>query len=219
LLETGSLTKILESQTLLDRESTNYNFNVNYQWKLNSTSKLGADLSYGDFNSEGNTSQPNTFFEPDGTTVVDISNNAFDSDKYIDLWSGMVDYEKEWDGWSLSVGSKYASIVTDNRFAFYNVLDSEPVLDPSQSNDFIYEEKDAGLYAVADVKLSPLFNMSAGLWVENAASRGRLESEEEMENNDVKRNYTDFFPNVSLSFNDYKNHALSSSVGSRITRT
>ena len=218
LLETGSLTEILESQTLLDRESTNYNFNVNYQWKLNSTSKLGADLSYGDFNSEGNTYQPNTFFESDGNTAVSVLNNEFDSDTYIDLWSGKLDYEKEWEGWSLSVGSKSASIVTDNRFTFYNVLDSEPILDPSQSNDFIYEEKVAALYAIADVKLSPLFNMSAGLRVENTASRGRLESEEEIENNDVKRNYTDFFPNVSVSFNDNKDHALSLSVGRRITR-
>ena len=60
--------------------------------------------------------------------------------------------------------------------------------------------------------------MSAGLRVENTASRGRLESEEEIENNDVKRNYTDFFPNVSVSFNDNKDHALSLSVGRRITR-
>lgn len=218
LLETGALDEILKSETLLDQESSNYNFNLNYQWKLSSSSKLSADMSFGDFNSEGKTLQPNTFFEPDGVTVIGISNNAFDSDTYIDLWSGKVDYEKEWDGWSLSVGSKYASIVTDNRFAFFNVIDDEQVLDPSQSNDFTYEEKVAALYAIADVKLSPKFDLSAGLRVENTASRGRLESAQEVDNNDVKRNYTDFFPNVSVSFNDDKDHALSLSVGRRITR-
>ena len=218
LLETETLDEILESETLLDRESSNYNFNLNYQWKLSKSSKLNADLSFGDFNSEGNTYQPNTFFAPDGTTVIDVSNNAFDSDTYIDLWSGKVDYEKEWDGWSLSVGSKYASIVTDNRFAFFNVIDNENVPDPTRSNDFTYEEKVAALYAIADVKLSPKFNLSAGLRMENTASRGRLESAQEVDNDDVKRNYTDFFPNVSLSFSDEKDHALSLSVGRRITR-
>lgn len=74
------------------------------------------------------------------------------------------------------------------------------------------------LYAIADVKISPLFNLSAGLRVENTASHGRLKSAEEVENKDVKRNYTDFFPNMSVSFNDSKNHALSLSVGRRITR-
>jgi hypothetical protein len=218
LLETGALDEVLVSETLLDQESSNYNFNINYQWKLSSSSNLSADLSFGDFNSEGNTYQPNTFFGSDGTTVVNVSNNAFDSDTYIDLWSGKVDYEKEWDGWSLSVGSKYASIVTDNRFAFYNVIDDEQVLDPSRSNDFTYEEKVAALYAIADVKLSPKFNLSAGVRMENTASRGRLESAQEIDNNDVKRNYTDFFPNVSVSFNDDKDHALNLSIGRRITR-
>lgn len=218
LVETGALDEILVSQTLLDQESSNYNFNLNYRWKLSSSANLSADMSFGDFNSEGSTFQPNTFFAPDGTTVIDVSNNAFDSNTYIDLWSGKVDYEKEWDGWSLSVGSKYASIITDNRFAFFDVIDNEQVPDPTRSNDFTYEENVAALYAIADVKLSPKFNLSAGLRMENTDSRGRLESVQDVDNNDVKRNYTDFFPNVSLSFNDEKDHALSLSVGRRITR-
>lgn len=218
LLETGGLEEILESQTLLDRESGNYNFNLNYRWKLSKSSKLSADLSFGDFNSVGSTFQPNTFFAADGTTVVDVSNNAFDSDTYIDLWSGKVDYEKEWDGWILSVGSKYASIVTDNRFDFFEVIDNEEVSDPTRSNDFTYEENVTALYAIADVKISPKFNARAGLRMENTASRGRLESAQEVDNSDVKRNYTDFFPNMSISFNDEKDHALSLSVGRRITR-
>jgi iron complex outermembrane receptor protein len=39
-----------------------------------------------------------------------------------------------------------------------------------------------------------------------------------VDDKDVPRNYTDYFPNVSLSFDDQENHSLSINVGRRITR-
>jgi len=216
--ETTTIDEILKSETILDKESSNYNFNINHKWDISETSELSSDFSFGKFGSQGNTYQPNTFFEADGTTVISVSDNAFDSDTYIDLWSAKADYEKEWEGVTLSLGGKYSSIKTDNQFDFFNIEGGEPILDQSRSNDFTYEEKVSAGYAIADIKLNSSMSISGGFRVENTASRGKLESAQELENNDVKRNYTNFFPSISWSYNNEKNHAVSASIGRRITR-
>lgn len=212
------LDQLLVSQTLLDRSLRSYNFDLNYNWAISSGSNFSTDLSFGQFNTQGTTQQPNTFFAADEATVLDISNNAFDADTYIDLWSAKADYEKSWEGLKLSTGGKWAYITTDNRFAFFNIQANEPVPDLDKSNDFSYTERVAAAYAVLDAQLGPSLKVSAGLRVENTASRGRLMSQQALEDTDVTRNYTNFFPNLSLSFSDNDEHALSISVGRRITR-
>lgn len=213
-----ALDQLLVSQTLLDRSFRNYNFNLNNRWEIDPRSNFTTDLSFGKFNTLGQTRQPNTFFGADETTVLGISNNEFNADTYIDMWSARADYEKSWGGLKFSAGGKLAYIATDNRFAFFTVGPNGPAPDLNRSNDFTYTEQVAAAYAVLDAKMGEFLTLNAGLRAENTASRGRLKSIQDIDNTDVKRNYTDLFPNVGLSFNDNQTHALSLSVGRRITR-
>jgi iron complex outermembrane recepter protein len=213
-----AIDQLLVSQTLLDRSFRNYNFNLNYRWDIDPSANFTTDLSFGKFNTLGHTRQPNTFFVPDETTVLGVSDNEFDADTYIDMWSAKADYEKSWDKFTFSAGGKFARIATDNRFAFFNVGPNGPAPDFTKSNDFTYTEQVAAAYVVLDAKPGQYLTLSAGLRVENTASRGRLLSIQDIDDTDVKRNYTDLFPNVGLSFNDNQAHALSVSIGRRITR-
>jgi iron complex outermembrane recepter protein len=213
-----ALDQLLVSQTLLDRSFRNYNFNLNYRWDIDPSANFTTDLSFGKFNTLGHTRQPNTFFGADETTVLGISNNEFNADTYIDMWSARADYEKSWGGLKFSAGGKLAYIATDNRFAFFTVGPNGPTPDLNRSNDFDYTEQVAAAYAVLDAKMGEFLTLSAGLRAENTASRGRLKSIQDIDDTDVKRNYTDLFPNVGLSFNDNQAHALSLSIGRRITR-
>ena len=210
--------QLLVSQTLLGQSFRNANFNGNYNWDIDKSSNFSTDVSFGKFNTQGHTRQPNTFFAADGTTVLRVSDNEFDADTYIDMWSAKADYERSWDNFTFSAGGKLASIATDNRFDFFAASANGPVPDPGRSNDFTYTEQVAAAYAILDAKLGEFLKLSAGLRVENTASRGRLMSIQAIDDTDVKRNYTDLFPNVGLSFNDGETHALSLSVGRRITR-
>ena len=210
--------QLLVSQTLLDQSFRNSNFNLNYNWDINETSRFTTDISLGKFNTRGHTQQPNTFFAADETTVLSVSNNEFDADTDIDMWSVKTDYEKTWGQFTFSTGGKIARIATDNRFAFFNVGANGPMPDFNRTNDFTYTEQVAAAYAILDAKLGKLLKLSAGLRVENTASRGRLLSMQEIDDTDVKRDYTNLFPNVGLSFNDGETHALSLSIGRRITR-
>ena len=113
---------------------------------------------------------------------------------------------------------KYAHIITKNGFAFYNFENDNPVLDPNKSNDFNYTENVTAVYANLNFKLSTKIALNTGLRMENTKSRGLLTSSIDIDNKDVKRTYTDFFPNLGLSFDDKKNNSLSLNIGRRITR-
>jgi len=210
--------ELLVSQTLLDRSFNNANFNLNYQWLIDPSSKFSTDLSYGKFTTLGFTEQPNTFFGSDGMSILRISDNEFNANTYIDMWSAKADYEKAWERFTLSTGSKLTYISTDNEFAFFNVGPTGPVLNENRSNDFLYTEQVLAGYAILDTRLHPYLKLSTGLRVEHTNSRGRLTSAQDIENTDVPRRYTDFFPNASLSFDDKGPHSFSISIGRRLTR-
>ncbi|MGB5418681.1 outer membrane beta-barrel family protein, partial [Algibacter sp.] len=210
--------EILSSQSFREGNSSNYIFNLNHHWNLSTSSNISTNISVGSYDTELNTLQPNTYFEPDGTTIIETDDAAFDANTKIDLWSAKIDYEKEWDNITFSAGFKYAHIITKNGFAFYNYESDEPVFDPTKSNDFNYSENVAAAYANLNLKLSDKTTLNAGLRVENTASRGELISDIDIDNKDVPRNYTDFFPNIGISFDNQKNHSLSFNIGRRITR-
>ena len=208
----------LVSQTLLDQTFRNYTGNLHYLWAIDSSARLSSDLSLGRFTTQGYTQQPNTFLAADTMTVLRLSNNAFDTGTGIDLWSALADFEKSWPQLTLAAGGKWAAINTDNRFAFFSLQPDGPVADLARSNDFSYTERVAAAYANLEAQLGDKFTARAGLRMEHTASRGLLESRQNIEDTDVRRRYTDFFPNLGLSFNHGLIHALSLSVGRRITR-
>ncbi|SDS08144.1 Outer membrane receptor proteins, mostly Fe transport [Formosa sp. Hel1_31_208] len=212
------LSEILFSQSLVDGTSTNYLVNGFHLWTLNDDSSITTNLSLGVYDSEQITMQPNTYFEADGSTVIEIDDTQFDSDTQINLWSAKVDYEKNWDNLSLTTGFKYAQVKTQNSFKFFNVSNQIPVFDPTKSNDFDYTENVTAFYTNLNFKLSEKWSLNTGLRIENTDSRGQLFSEVETDNNDVSRNYTDYFPNVSLSYDDQDKHSFSLGIGRRITR-
>lgn len=211
------LSETLKAETLDNIPSSNVNLNLSYRYQPGKSSSFSADVSYGRFTSKKDTDQPNTYFDANNNIIRSV-NSQFDSDTYIDLWSGMVDYENKIGRFTLTTGAKYSYISTDNRLAFYNIAEGIPVFDISRSNDFTYLEKVAALYAIVNVKPAAKITLNAGLRMENTASLGSLDSKVPTEDSDVRRNYTDLFPNISIAYNDDKNHAVSLNYGRRITR-
>ncbi len=214
----NELEQILDSKTNLIQSANNYNSGLNHRWAISSSENLSTDLSYGNYQTTSNTSQPNTFFAPDGERVLSVQNTRFDAETGINLFSIQSDYEKSWKKIKLSTGAKYGVIETDNLFNFFNIPNAEPVLDITKSNQFIYSEKVFALYAASNIELNKRYKLNIGLRMENTNSRGQLITTLNVDNKDVPRNYTDFFPNLGLSFNDQKTHAWSLSLGRRITR-
>jgi iron complex outermembrane recepter protein len=210
--------EILLSQALDEIPSENYNFNFSYRYSIDSTSNLSADFSLGKYSSTKNTYQPNDYYNTSEDTLLRSVINQYDANTQIDLWSVMVDYEKRFKKFTLSSGAKYSYISTGNQLAFYNIENDTPVLDITRSNKFDYLEKVAALYMIVNAKLSDKVTVNAGLRMESTSSLGTLESEIATKDSKVPRNYTDFFPNVSIAYDDQKKSVLSASIGRRITR-
>ena len=210
--------QILDSKSRLTGNSNNFNANFNHLWNVTKSSSISSNLSFGNYESDKSTFQPNSYFETDGTTLISREDASFDANTNINLWSAKTDFSKEWEKITFSTGIKYAQIITKNDFAFFNIPESTPILDETKSNDFEYTENVAAFYANVNMNLTKSIMLNAGLRMENTASHGQLISDIPIDNKDVKRNYTDFFPNIGISFDNQKNHSIALNVGRRITR-
>lgn len=212
------LNSILISRSAFEEPSQNLSLNLNHQWTVNETSSLNTALSLGAFSNDQNTYQPNTYLESDGATIISVDDNQFNGTADINLWSAKTDFEKSWENTTFSTGIKHSHISTENSFRFFDYVDQQPVLDVTQSNDFNYTEDVTGIYGIINFKLSASLKLDAGIRVEHTSSRGQLITDADVDNKDVPRDYTDFFPNVGLSFDNQKKHTWSLSIGRRITR-
>ncbi len=210
--------EILKAETFDKVATDNYLLNFNYRYTPNNSSSLSTDFSLGTYLNNKGTDQPNYYYDSEMVNILRSSNAQYNSDTYIDLWSGMLDYEKKFKDITLSSGAKYSSISTNNKLAFYNVNSGFPVFDSTRSNDFTYSEKVFAFYLIVNARPTKKIALNAGLRMENTASVGRLNSEIAIDNSEVPRNYTDFFPNVSASFDNQKNSVISASYGKRLTR-
>jgi len=207
----------LVSHSITDYTSSNYNFNLNYIWEISENSSISSDLSYGSFVKDNNIDQPNSYFEGGGTTLIREANNRFDTFTDIKLYSAKVDYERNFDKIKLSAGTKYYKVVTENEFIVSDVVAGEATINPEESNTFNYTENVMAAYAIVDFQLIENLKASAGLRVEQTNSQGILESTQVGGNDDVQRNYTNLFPNISLAYSKGKSE-FSISYGKRITR-
>jgi len=210
--------EILLAQVTDKMPSENYNFNFSYQFKIDSTSNLSSDFSFGKYSSTKNTDQPNKYFNAGSDTLLRSVTNAYDAGTEIDIWSVMVDYEKRLQKFTLSAGAKYSYISTGNQLAFYGIKNETPTLDTTRSNNFNYLEKVTALYFILNAKVNERITVNAGLRMESTSSLGTLESKIGTKDSRVPRSYTDFFPNVSIAYNDQKKSVISASIGRRITR-
>ncbi|MFT4740237.1 MAG: iron complex outermembrane receptor protein [Marivirga sp.] len=209
--------QILASQTLTNYLSNNYNYNLNYIWAINKKSSLTADVSYGSFNKDNRIEQPNTYFDATDNSPIREVNNTFDPYTAIDLYSAKVDYEYNFERFSLSTGAKYYQVITENEFVVSEVVGGVESINSEKSNVFNYTEEVAAIYAIVNAELVKDLKLSAGLRIENTNSLGVLESTQQTANDRVPRNYINYFPNISLAYKMGRS-AFSIGYGNRIAR-
>ncbi|MCB8994669.1 MAG: TonB-dependent receptor [Bacteroidales bacterium] len=210
--------EVLKANTIDDNPSNNYNFNLHYGLTPDRNSKLSVDLSAGSYSSSKDTYQPNNYYSLDSGIFLRSINNQYNANTDISLMSAVLDYETKIKSVTLSTGAKYSYISTGNNLAFYNIINDSLNYDPNLSNNFSYLEKIAAAYVILNTNLGEKVSLNAGLRVENTSSLGTLVSDIPTNDNIVPRNYTSFFPNVSMSYDDKNNNMLSISIGRRITR-
>jgi len=210
-------TERLEAETLDDGGSQNYSTNIHYSFTPNRSSEFSADLSYAYYENIKKTDQPNRYYSMDSLLLRSKQSN-FDANTGIDLFSAQMDYTTSIGKAKLSAGAKYSYINTNNELAFYDVVNSEEVINADRSNDFNYLEKVAAAYLMFTINPTSRISLNGGIRAENTTSLGELISANPGPDDIVPGNYTNLFPNLSIAYNDKETHALSLSYGKRITR-
>ncbi|WP_118975211.1 TonB-dependent receptor [Taibaiella koreensis] len=216
----GAFQKKLVSSNRVPITRNNGNVNLNYRYANDSSgTTISFDADYGKFHSTGTSYQPNNYFDANNNLLYTIINgNKTPTD--IDIYTAKLDLEHKLGKGTLGYGVKTAWVKTSNTFDFFKYTDNTPVKDLSQSNSFAYSENVNAAYVNYSLSLGKQWSLQAGLRMEQTNSKGELTRADGtlQDDNTVKRNYLDFFPNAVIGYTINESHALGLSYTRRIDR-
>jgi len=175
------------------------------------------DGDLGRFRSKANSIQPNFYRTPTGGLIEEKTfRNNTPTD--IDIETFKIDYETPAGKGKFGIGGKYSNVKTRNVFDFFNVISGVNMMDSARSNKFNFTENINAGYINFTSPLGKKWSMRAGVRMENTISEGDLISLHPQPDNNVKRNYVDFFPSGALTVTPNEKNAFNFSYSRRIDR-
>ncbi|MGI8583518.1 MAG: TonB-dependent receptor domain-containing protein [Chitinophagaceae bacterium] len=209
--------KILFSSGEQNVERSNLNYNINYRYANSKGTELLIDGDIGRFRSKANSLQPNFYRTPSGVLLEEkIFRNSTPTDINIETFK--IDYETPLSKGKFGFGAKYSNVKTRNIFDFFNVISGMNVMDSVRSNKFNFNENINAGYINFTRPFGEKWSMRAGVRMENAISEGDLISLQPQPDNNVKRNYADFFPSGALTYSANEKNSFNLSYSRRIDR-
>ncbi len=219
----GSIDKILVASNHNTSKKDNTNFNLNYRYADTSGRELNIDADYGIFDLSSNQLQPNYYYAPDGTTLLNEYIYNMIAPSTIDIYSAKADYEQNFAKGRLGIGAKSSYVTTKNNFERYNVFTNIKIMDTLKSNNFNYNENINAVYANYNRQFKGVM-IQAGLRIENTYSQGISSGFMKDDLNYLPydstftKKYTDFFPSAAITFNKNVMNQWSISYSRRIDR-
>jgi len=214
--ETHVVDSILKSDQEYTSKNNNFNVNLNHHFTDTMGHELVTDFDFGYNDGVRKTSLPNEYVLPDETPLSSAYYRS-ETPTIIRIFTLKTDYSQNLLKGKLGIGYKLSFVNTDNIFDFYNIIDDEESLDTTRSSHFIYKENVNAVYVNYERTVNK-FEFQAGVRMENTNSDGDLKSDVEIENKNVKRHYTDFFPSAGITYNPNQNHSIGLVYSSRIDR-
>ena len=209
---------ILTAPNTNESKRNQMTYNVNYMFE-SGKNRLNIDADYGRYRNESDHTQPNIYYAADETTVISQNYNSYNTPVDIDITTAKADFETEILGGSISVGTKFSNVTTDNTFLFYNITNGTQIQNDYRSNEFKYKENVYAGYTNFTRSLHPKWNTSAGLRVERTDATGELTAfVPELEEEPVDFKYTSFFPSAGVTYQHSPEHVYSLNYGRRINR-
>lgn len=190
-----------------------FNFNLAHELDDNG-SKVTFDTDYSLYGSGADNHYSNTYLNEDGIEVKDPFKLKNDQMTDIRIFASQVDFNTSFRGdYNLEAGAKVSLVRTDNDTKFLALDNGRWVDQVNQSNNFIYDENVYAAYANLSKALGEV-NIQAGLRMEHTKSEGNSVTLDQ----NVPREYTNWFPSISLSHKVGQKHDLSYSYSKRINR-
>ena len=208
----------LLANNISERDNNMTTANFNYRFKDTSGHEFYFDIDYGIYDNRNSTTQPNSYV--DVITGVELFENNYRmvTPSNIDIFTVKFDYSQNLFDGKVSIGAKYSNVETSNTFDFYNVYATYDSLDENRSNQFNYSENINAGYINYARQINKRLNIQLGVRAEQTNSRGILTSLQSTSNDDVKRQYLNWFPSGGLSYRPSMKHMWSFNFSRRIQR-
>lgn len=201
-----------------ESEWQNLNANFNFQHRFDTLGRellISADYVTYDINKEQifeNQYYDQAFEEGETPEEVIFQRSLFP--QLIDIYSGQIDYVHPFTNSSrLDLGVKSILVSTDNNAQFFDQADQDWILDPSLSNQFLYDEMVHAAYINYNRQLEN-WEIQFGLRVEHTQTEGQQLATNET----FERNFTQLFPTFYLQYRLGADQTLGLSYGRRIDR-
>ncbi|BAP29069.1 TonB-dependent receptor [Chryseobacterium sp. StRB126] len=199
-------------------QTRNHSFNLNYEIKTDSIgSKLTSNVSYLWFNRD------KVSFNESIPLGIDPSTEEYKKrysalqqsvPQIINNYAANIDFlKKTAKGATWLMGISYNYTNTDNDTQQDKLIGGEFVMDPKQTNHFIYKENILGIYLNYERKLTEKLSGKIGARYEMTRSTGDI-----LGKTGFERNYNNLLPYLNLNYAINSDHNLSYTFSSRIRR-
>lgn len=210
----------LQSKSDYYHQSANrYHLNANYKYEIPEERIFTFDLDYSLFRGDSRINQPNIYYSP--TNVIDSTMDYRNLGKRdIHLYAATIHYKQTLGKGELSAGIKYSNVKSENSYRLLDTTDGNESIDIYASNDFHYKESILSSYIMYDWNINNKWIFNVGGRMEYTHSNGHLYpySGTSHIENQVSKDYIDFFPSASITYHLNDNNTLSLHYGKRIDR-
>jgi hypothetical protein len=211
----SALDSILKGNTVSHNNNSSYSIRLNNAYTIDTIGrKLTVDLDLSKFNNTNESDYGNYFYNPDGSALQSPVILHSNMPSTINIQALKADYTHPFSKASkLEAGFKFAMVSSDNDMRYEELKNENWENMIARSNHFIYDEQVAAAYLNYSTSIKK-FSFQTGLRIEHTNSDGNSITL----NNRVKRDYTDFFPNISVNYTASDKHQISLSYSKRINR-
>ena len=218
--KTGGIDSVLYALNYEKNEYSNFGTNFNFRRILDKSNKeITADLDYRTYVQATHQFFTNNYLNADFSKRRNSSELRGNLPSHIKIYSAKVDYTMPLKkGAKFEAGAKTSYVTTDNDARYENNTGSGFTTDYGKTNHFIYKENINAAYVNFNKQLNKKWGIQTGLRVENTIATGHQLGNGLRPDSSFKRNYTDFFPTVYLSFEANKNNNFNLNFGRRIDR-
>lgn len=210
----GNMLSTLLSSTKNITSFKNFTGNLNWKHNFDSAGKeLTTDIDYVVYNNTSDLLLTTDVYNSSGNQVGPsiLLNGHIPST--INIWSFKSDYVQPYKGGRFEAGVKSSIVENDNEVNYTRQLPDKTWIPDNRSNHFIYRENINAIYVNANKQLGK-WSVQTGLRLENTIAKGRQVSND----SSFKRNFTNLFPSVFISYAFNKQNQLTASYSRRITR-
>lgn len=194
--ELDSSVRVL-SQTNNVFESAALNLNMTHQFDSLGT-ELSFDIDRSHFDLSGEQLFSNNAFSPSGALLSNFSIRG-DLPRQIDIYAAKTDFSKSFHGYQFGAGVKFSKVKTDNIAAYFFDRGAGEQPDHNRSNTFLYAEEISAAYAELSKEYGK-FGIKVGIRAEKTRSQGNQLGNQLMPDSTFKRNYSNLFPTIYLSW-------------------